>query len=196
MFGNPVGNRPMVLGHHRFEWLYVTGFVEPLTGATVWNISNNISKPLFERVLADFAKSVGAGKDKRIRVATRQCRLAWTRKSGYSRWNTSCLSTTLQSQNCNRPSICGLVDEPLVNGFFETLDHLDKAVAYRLRRSHQAARNDPSQHDVSLVAAPTRRDVINRIRYQIVPDRAPLPIRNPGNYDTPSTRNQHKTALT
>jgi hypothetical protein len=54
------------LGHHRFEWLYVTGFVEPATGRTVWNIANAICKELFELILADFAKSVGAGPDKRI----------------------------------------------------------------------------------------------------------------------------------
>jgi hypothetical protein len=62
----PVGERPVALGHHRFEWLYVTGFVEPATGRTVWNVANGISKAYFELVLADFAKSVGAGPDKRI----------------------------------------------------------------------------------------------------------------------------------
>jgi hypothetical protein len=36
----PIGERPIALGHHRFEWLYVTGFVEPATGRTVWNIAN------------------------------------------------------------------------------------------------------------------------------------------------------------
>jgi hypothetical protein len=56
----------IALGHHRFEWLYVTGFVEPATGRTVWNIANAICKELFELILADFAKSVGAGADKRI----------------------------------------------------------------------------------------------------------------------------------
>ena len=56
----------MAVGHHRFEWLYVTGFVEPATGCTVWNVSNNVSKVYFELVLADFAKSVGAGPNKRI----------------------------------------------------------------------------------------------------------------------------------
>jgi len=62
----PIGERPIALGHHRFEWLYVTGFVEPATGSTVWNVSNKISKAYLELVLADFAKSVGAGKKKRI----------------------------------------------------------------------------------------------------------------------------------
>ena len=62
----PIGERPVALGHHRFEWLYVTGFVEPTTGRTVWNVSNGISKAYFECVLADFAKSAGAGPNKRI----------------------------------------------------------------------------------------------------------------------------------
>jgi hypothetical protein len=44
----------------------VTGFVEPATGRTVWNIANAVCKELFELILADFAKSVGAGPNKRI----------------------------------------------------------------------------------------------------------------------------------
>src|SRR6185312_9182222 len=62
----PIGQRPIARGHHRFEWLYVTGFVEPITGRTVWNVSNGLDKAYFELVLADFAKSVGAGPGKRI----------------------------------------------------------------------------------------------------------------------------------
>src|SRR5215469_9313785 len=62
----PIGERPIALGHHRFEWLYVTGFVEPASGRTVWNIANAVCKEMFELVLADFAKSVGAGPTKRI----------------------------------------------------------------------------------------------------------------------------------
>ena len=64
--GAPIGERPVALGHHRFEWLYVTGFVEPATGRTVWNIANAVCKELFELILADFAKSAGAGAKKRI----------------------------------------------------------------------------------------------------------------------------------
>jgi len=56
----------LVLGHHRFEWLYVTGFVEPATGQTVWKVANAVCKEMFELILADFAKSVGAGANKRI----------------------------------------------------------------------------------------------------------------------------------
>ena len=62
----PKGERPIALGHHRYEWLYVWGFVEPATGNTVWNVSNAVCKEMFEAILADFVKSAGAGKNKRI----------------------------------------------------------------------------------------------------------------------------------
>jgi hypothetical protein len=48
------------------EWLYVTCFVAPATGRAVWNIVNAVCKELFELILVDFARSVGAGNDKRI----------------------------------------------------------------------------------------------------------------------------------
>jgi hypothetical protein len=65
----PKGERPIAIGHHRFEGLYVTGFVEPATGRTVWNVANAVSKELFEFILADFAKSVGAGKKEAHRAS-------------------------------------------------------------------------------------------------------------------------------
>jgi hypothetical protein len=40
----PKGERPLALGHHRYEWLYVYGFVEPATGRTMWNVSNAVCK--------------------------------------------------------------------------------------------------------------------------------------------------------
>lgn len=62
----PVGARPIASGHHRFEWLYVTAFVSPATGEGFWYISNGVSKPFFEALLATFAEEVGAGRDRII----------------------------------------------------------------------------------------------------------------------------------
>jgi hypothetical protein len=42
----PIGNRPIAVGHHRYEWLYVTGFVATGTGEVVWYISTGIDKAL------------------------------------------------------------------------------------------------------------------------------------------------------
>src|SRR3712207_6939749 len=46
---SPKGQRPIALGHHRYKWLYVTAFVQPISGETFWSISNGVSKPFFAR---------------------------------------------------------------------------------------------------------------------------------------------------
>jgi hypothetical protein len=62
----PIGERPIALGHHRYEWLYVTGFVAPASGETAWYLSNGIDKPFFAKLLAAFARQTGAGRDRII----------------------------------------------------------------------------------------------------------------------------------
>jgi transposase len=62
----PIGHRPIALGQHRFEWLYVYGFVHPSTGEVVWFLCNGVSTVLLSAVLAAFAKAVGAGPDKLV----------------------------------------------------------------------------------------------------------------------------------
>jgi hypothetical protein len=61
-----IGLKPILRGVWALEWLYVWGFVEQATGATGWNVSNAVCKELFEAILLDFAKSAGAGANKRI----------------------------------------------------------------------------------------------------------------------------------
>lgn len=56
-----VGERPVALGHHRFDWLYVTDFASPAMGETFWYLSNGVSKPFFEASLETFAREAGAG---------------------------------------------------------------------------------------------------------------------------------------
>ena len=57
----PRGERPIAVGHHRFEWLCVTAFVSPRTGESFWYPSPGVSKQDFEDVLALFAREAGAG---------------------------------------------------------------------------------------------------------------------------------------
>jgi len=127
----PIGQRPVALGHHRFEWLYVTGFVEPITGRTVWNVSNGISKVYFERVLADFAKSAGAGPNKRIVLQLDNA--GWhgpenlTVPDGIRLVFQPAHSPELQPAEHLWP----FVDVPLVNRYFQTIEQLDNAVGER-----------------------------------------------------------------
>jgi len=127
----PIGKRPIALGHHRFEWLYVTGFVEPATGRTVWHILNGISKKLFELVLADFARSVGAGDEKRIVLQLDNA--GWHGPETLAVPN----GIRLVFQPAYSPELqpaehlWAFVDEPLVNRHFGTIGDLDHAVGER-----------------------------------------------------------------
>src|SRR3954453_20485893 len=51
-------------GHHRYKWLYVTAFVQPISGETFWSISNGVSKPFFAALLALFAREAGGARDR------------------------------------------------------------------------------------------------------------------------------------
>ena len=62
----PIGERPIALGHHRYQWLHVTAFVQPTSGEAVWFLSTGLSKPLFDALLASFARRTGAGRARHI----------------------------------------------------------------------------------------------------------------------------------
>lgn len=127
----PIGERPIASGHHRFEWLYVAGFVEPLTGKTVWNIAEAICKEMFELMLADFAKAAGAGPGKRIVLQLDNA--GWHGPQNLRLPD----GLRLVFQPAHSPELqpaehlWQFVDEPLANTCFETLQDLDQAAGKR-----------------------------------------------------------------
>jgi transposase len=62
----PRGCRPVAPGHHRFQWLYLYGFVRPATGQVVWFIADGVNTALFNAFLVSFAAEVGAGPNKHV----------------------------------------------------------------------------------------------------------------------------------
>src|SRR5690349_9819853 len=62
----PRGRRPVAVGQHRYEWLYLYGFVHPGTGEVVWFVCSTVDTDLFSAVLAAFAEAAGAGEGKLI----------------------------------------------------------------------------------------------------------------------------------
>src|SRR5712691_10554990 len=127
----PIGERPLALGHHRYEWLYVSGFVEPATGCTVWNVGNAVCKEMFQAVLADFAKSIGVGQKKRAVVQLDNA--GWhgpenlTVPDGVRLVFQPSHSPELQPAEHLWP----FVDEPLATTHFATIESLDQAVGDR-----------------------------------------------------------------
>ena len=129
----PVGARPVALGHHRYEWLHVTAFVQPTSGEAVWYLSTGLSKPLFEALLAAFARQTGAGRRRSIVLVLDNA--GWHGPEGLAIPEGISLvflppySPELQPAERLRP----LVDEPIVNRHFATLAQLDATVAERCR---------------------------------------------------------------
>ena len=145
----PIGERPVALGHHRFEWLYVTGFVEPATGQTVWNVSNAVAKDMFECILDDFAKSVGAGAKKRI--------VLQLDNAGWHGPQNLVVPEAIRLvfQPAHSPELqpaehlWAFVDEPLANRCFDTIESLDQTVGERcvaLTRQPDTIRNSTLFH--------------------------------------------------
>jgi transposase len=135
----PAGARPVALGHHRYQWLQVVAFVQPTSGEAVWYLSTGLSKPLFEALLAAFARQTGAGRRRSIVLVLDNA--GWHGPEGLAIPDGISLvflppySPELQPAERLWP----LVDEPIVNRHFATLAQLEATIAERCRRLDAAA---------------------------------------------------------
>jgi transposase len=132
-----MGERPIALGHHRYEWLYLTAFVAPASGETVWYLSNGINKPFFAELLGAFARETRAGRERIIILVLDNA--GWHGPQnlpvpdGVRLVYQPSYSPELQPAEHLWP----LVDEPLVNRYFDTIEALDTVVAQRCCVLHQ-----------------------------------------------------------
>jgi transposase len=60
------GQRPSVPVNHRFQWLYVYGFVHPESGSLFLPLCPKVNTEQFGQTLQAFAQQVGAGAEKRV----------------------------------------------------------------------------------------------------------------------------------
>ena len=142
----PIGERPVALGHHRFEWLYVTAFVAPETGETVWYLSNGFDKRLFEMMLAGFARETSAGRDRIVVLLLDGA--GWHTEPNLAVPDGVRLVYLPPDTPELQPAehLWPLIDEPVVNRHFETIDALDAVLAERCRTL---------RHERSTIAANT-----------------------------------------
>jgi len=125
------GYRPIAAVHHRFQWLYVYGFVHPPSGRTFWLLMPTVSIAAFTIALREFARFLGP--DYLIRLVVDR-----------AGWHTSpqvLLPPALQLRLLPPYSpelqpaehLWALSDVPLVNRYFATLDDLENVQAERCR---------------------------------------------------------------
>ena len=123
----------------------MTAFVQPTSGEVVWFLSTGLSKRLFAALLAAFARQVGAGRERHVVLVLDNA--GWHGPKGLVVPDGVTLvflppySPELQPAERLWP----LVDEPVANRHFATLDDLDAVVAERCRRL-DAAMIKPHTH--------------------------------------------------
>lgn len=129
-----VGTRPIAVVQHRYEWLYVYGFVEPKTGKTHWYLIPTVNTNWLNVVLTTFANEVSASSQKIVLLV--QDRAGWHQSKKVK------LPTGIEVEFLPPYSpelqpaerLWALVDEPVVNKHFETIDELENILAERCCR--------------------------------------------------------------
>lgn len=116
------------------EWLWLYAFVQPQTGETYWWILPYVNTEIFTQVLADFAEHFGVGKDKRIVLPLDQAGWHMSKDlvvpEGIHLVPMPPYSPELQPAERLWP----LVDEPLANVAFATIDEVEETVSQRCQR--------------------------------------------------------------
>jgi transposase len=60
-----IGSRPIAIVQHRYQWLYVYGFVKPKTGETLWYLIPRVNTSWLNVVYSSFAKDAGISEKKK-----------------------------------------------------------------------------------------------------------------------------------
>jgi transposase len=124
---------PIAKVQWRYQWVWVYGFVHPASGETYWWLMPRVNIQVFNQVLADFARHFGLGPTKQIVISIDQ-----------AGWHTSDkvvmpdglhfeflppYSPELQPAE----RLWVILDEPIVNRCFETIEELEQVLYDRCR---------------------------------------------------------------
>jgi len=128
---SPIRERPTAVVNHRYEWLYVYGFVKPQTGETLWYLIPRVNTAWLNLVYKTFAVDVGISASKKVLLV--EDNAGWHRSDkvqvpeGINILYLPPYSPELQPAE----RLWQLVDEPLVNQDIESLDVLEERLVKR-----------------------------------------------------------------
>src|SRR5919206_2855601 len=134
----PIGQRPVALGPHRYQWLHVSAFVPPTSGEAIWYLCSGLSKPFFAALLATFARETGAGRERSIILALDNA--GWHGPEDLAVPNGIRLVFLPPYTPELQPAehLWSLVDEPIANRHVASLDDLSTIVAARCQKLDSA----------------------------------------------------------
>lgn len=126
-----IGSRPIAVVQHRYEWLYVYGFVKPKTGETLWYLIPRVNTRWLNVVYQNFAIDAGVSAARMLLLV--QDNAGWHSSQkvkipeGIMLEFLPAYSPELQPAE----RLWTLVDEPLVNRHFETIDEIEELLIKR-----------------------------------------------------------------
>lgn len=125
-----VGSRPIAIVSHRYEWLYVYGFVKPLTGKTLWDLIPRVNTSWLNVVYEKFAQDVEISGKK---ILLLEDNAGWHRSEKVQVPEGIIIEFLPPYSPELQPAerLWTLVDEPLVNQYFETIDELEEILRQR-----------------------------------------------------------------
>jgi transposase len=129
---SPVGQRPPVRVHQRYEWTYLYAFAPPNSGEVHWLILPTVNAAVFSVALEHFAREVGAGKRKRVLLVLDNAGWHTAKKKlkvpeGIHLEFLPSHSPELQPAERLWP----LSDEAVANRYFEAIEDLQEALVDR-----------------------------------------------------------------
>ncbi len=126
-----IGSKPQAIVQERYEWLYVYSFVHPLTGRTHWYLIPKVNIDWFNLVLNNFARQAQLNSDLKILLVLD--RAGWHRSKKVELPEAIELeflpSYSPELQPAER--LWKILDEPLVNQHFDSLQTLENTLAQR-----------------------------------------------------------------
>jgi transposase len=129
---SPIGQRPLVNVHQRYQWTYLYAFARPKTGEVHWLILPTVNAQAFSLALENFAREVRAGKGKRILLVLD--RAGWHTAKKKLKVPEGIHLEFLPSHSPElQPSerLWALSDEAVANQHFERIEDLEEALVRR-----------------------------------------------------------------
>lgn len=134
-----IGVRPIARVQHRYEWLYVYGFVKPKTGETLWYLIPRVNTNWLNLVYQNFVPDAGISETKKILLV--EDNAGWHRSKNVENIEGLTVeflppySPELYAKRypLGQPAerLWSLLDEPLVNQSFENIDEIENILAKR-----------------------------------------------------------------
>ena len=126
-----IGIRPKAIVSYGYEWLYVYGFVKPKTGENLWYLIPRVNTKWLNVVYKNFAIDANVSEKKKVLLVEDNAGWHSSKKVEVPAGITIAFLPPYSPELQPAERLWQLVDEPLVNQNFETIDEIEEILIKR-----------------------------------------------------------------